>query len=134
MTVCTVPGCDRPLRARGWCTTHYARWQRTGSHLTIRPRYPERPLDQRISERSTVRDGCRIWNGSRSAAGYGQLRLNGAVTLIHRAVYEQAHGPIQQGIDIHHVCGNRACSTLAHLQAMSHTDHAALHLRGREAA
>lgn len=28
---CTITGCDRPLRARGWCATHYARWKRHGA-------------------------------------------------------------------------------------------------------
>lgn len=27
---CSVPGCDRPSRARGWCNAHYLRWQATG--------------------------------------------------------------------------------------------------------
>lgn len=27
---CAIDGCDKPARARGWCTTHYQRWQRTG--------------------------------------------------------------------------------------------------------
>jgi hypothetical protein len=28
--VCSVEGCDRPAKARGWCGTHYSRWQRHG--------------------------------------------------------------------------------------------------------
>jgi hypothetical protein len=28
--VCTVAGCGRPSVARGWCRSHYGRWQRTG--------------------------------------------------------------------------------------------------------
>lgn len=27
---CSVPTCDRPVRARGWCASHYRRWQRHG--------------------------------------------------------------------------------------------------------
>lgn len=27
---CSIEGCDRPLQARGWCGTHYARWHRHG--------------------------------------------------------------------------------------------------------
>lgn len=29
--LCTVPGCERALRARGMCATHYARWQKYGT-------------------------------------------------------------------------------------------------------
>lgn len=30
---CTVPNCTHPVRARGWCATHWARWRRTGDPL-----------------------------------------------------------------------------------------------------
>jgi hypothetical protein len=29
-SICSVEGCGRPLRCRGWCMTHYDRWYRTG--------------------------------------------------------------------------------------------------------
>lgn len=28
--LCTIDGCERQLRARGWCATHWARWRRHG--------------------------------------------------------------------------------------------------------
>lgn len=28
---CSVKGCEKPSRSRGWCATHYHRWRRTGS-------------------------------------------------------------------------------------------------------
>jgi hypothetical protein len=28
---CTIEGCERPQRARGWCGTHHERWRRHGS-------------------------------------------------------------------------------------------------------
>lgn len=27
---CSIEGCDRPSRKRGWCTSHYSQWHRTG--------------------------------------------------------------------------------------------------------
>lgn len=28
---CEVSGCEKPIRARGWCVAHYSRWERHGS-------------------------------------------------------------------------------------------------------
>lgn len=40
--ICSVVGCGERHRARGWCRTHYRRWQRHGSPLAERPvRRPE---------------------------------------------------------------------------------------------
>jgi len=32
--VCSVPNCDKPKRARGWCNQHYQRWKKHGDPLT----------------------------------------------------------------------------------------------------
>ncbi|MCZ7568835.1 MAG: hypothetical protein M5U01_09640 [Ardenticatenaceae bacterium] len=34
---CTVDGCDRPHKARGYCDTHYARWRTHGDPLREPP-------------------------------------------------------------------------------------------------
>lgn len=31
MKVCSIEGCGLPVLARGWCSTHYARWRRLGT-------------------------------------------------------------------------------------------------------
>ena len=33
---CTIEACDRPVKARGWCSAHYMRWTRT-QHTELRP-------------------------------------------------------------------------------------------------
>jgi len=34
---CSIEGCPKPVRARGWCTRHYYRWHRNGNPLlTVR--------------------------------------------------------------------------------------------------
>lgn len=52
MAECSVPGCDKPFRSRGWCMTHYRRWEKHGdvqAHIPIRgarSRKPEAPKRQ----------------------------------------------------------------------------------------
>lgn len=51
--VCSVDGCLRPYRARGWCVTHWLRWRLHGE--------VGGPEDQRFGQRSTricAVDGC----------------------------------------------------------------------------
>lgn len=43
---CSVPGCDRKHRARGWCSAHYRRFQRTGyvGRPEMHEKYPQAPV------------------------------------------------------------------------------------------
>jgi hypothetical protein len=73
--------------------------------------------------------GCWEWQGSRNNKGYGQQWENGKFVFAHRWAYEQAKGPIPNGLSIDHLCGNRACVNPDHLEAV---DHATNCRRGRQ--
>jgi hypothetical protein len=52
---------------------------------------------------------CIVWGGALDTQGYGAFRdatrrLRGA----HRWLHERMHGPIPAGLDVHHVCHDRA--------------------------
>ena len=32
---CSIDGCDKPIRARSWCATHYSRWREHGDPLAL---------------------------------------------------------------------------------------------------
>ena len=34
--VCSIDGCGKPVRARGWCVNHYALWQRNGKPIVVK--------------------------------------------------------------------------------------------------
>lgn len=44
--------------------------------------------------------------------------------MYHRYVWERANGPIPEGYEIDHLCSNRACSNLEHLQCIDGIEHA----------
>ncbi len=41
--MCSVFSCSKPIDARGWCSTHYKRWQTTGVLDPSRPIAPHKP-------------------------------------------------------------------------------------------
>lgn len=38
MKGCTFPGCPKAAKARGWCSTHYARWRAHGDPAVVLPK------------------------------------------------------------------------------------------------
>jgi hypothetical protein len=64
---CSVDGCGRKHRARGWCATHYARWQRACARRdNPAPDHPDLP-----GERWVTVPG---WEGFYAASTLGRIR------------------------------------------------------------
>jgi len=76
----------------------------------------------------TSPSGCVLWTCRLHADGYGHLELiEGRNTLAHRWAYEQRHGTLETGAQLHHVCHNPACVRVEHLVPVSATTHRQLH-------
>lgn len=54
-------------------------------------------------------NGCWIWQGGRSDNGYGQTSRDGKTFGAHVAWWERQNGPVPQGLQLDHLCRNRAC-------------------------
>lgn len=65
---------------------------------------------------------CWMWTGSVKAEGYGQFYLNGGPKYAHRVAYVLAHGPIPDGLQIDHLCRNRACVNPVHLEPVTNCE------------
>lgn len=55
---------------------------------------------------------CKPWLGSVTRDGYGQMGRGSKVYYVHRLVWEEANGPIPDGLVVDHTCHNRdrACA------------------------
>jgi hypothetical protein len=67
-------------------------------------------------------NGCWIWTAATLRNGYGCFRWNRRVEYAHRVAYEMFVGPIPEGLDIDHLCRNRACVNPAHLEPVTRSE------------
>jgi hypothetical protein len=101
---CSINGCDRLTKGRGWCSTHYERWRVHGDPQIIKIQRGM-PLEDRVREcTDATGDGCWLWTGVVSSDGYARLNVDDRLLYAHRLVYEIAVGPIPEGYQVDHTC------------------------------
>ncbi len=62
---------------------------------------------------------CWVWDGCKTGWGYGNIRRDNKNYYVHRISYEAIIGPIPEGLQIDHLCRNRACYNPEHLEAVT---------------
>lgn len=85
-----------------------------------------RPLADRFWPKVDKRgpDECWPWL-SMTSAGYGRIRdcgAGGSILAAHRVAYELLVGPIPDGLQLDHLCRNRACVNPAHLEPVTNRE------------
>ena len=83
-------------------------------------RRPE--LDRFASFVALTDAGCWQWVGTLQSNGYGAFGVAGRTLRAHRWAYEHFVGPIPAGLEIDHLCRNRACANPAHLEPVTRAE------------
>lgn len=81
----------------------------------------------RIVERCAYEGACLVYQRRPSKDGYAQVRYGMARPHVHRVVWEECFGPIPEGNEIHHVCGNPRCVLPDHLESLTAAEHRVRH-------
>lgn len=71
------------------------------------------PVDER---------GCTDWTAFRDKDGYGYFKLNGRMRLAHRVSYAMSGQTLDPDMEIDHLCRNRACVRVEHLEQVPHVE------------
>ena len=71
---------------------------------------------------SLVSSGCWEWVGRTGKDGYGSVGAARNSRLAHRVSYEWWMGDIPDGLEIDHLCRNRACVRPDHLEPVTHME------------
>lgn len=66
-------------------------------------------------------DSCWTWLGPRNDRGYGMSAV-GRQPNAHRVAYTLLVGPVPAGLELDHLCRNRACVNPAHLEPVTHEE------------
>lgn len=73
----------------------------------------------------TTEDGCYIpLSHKLNQDGYFRKRWGDTLEMFHRFIWRARKGEIPEGYEINHLCGNRACQNIEHLECISGHEHA----------
>ena len=82
-----------------------------------------KPIEDRI-ERIPF-SGCWIWMGHVKDNGYGGMSKEGRNRRAHVVIYEQYNGPVQDGLQLDHLCRVRCCVNPSHLEPVTQKENTA---------
>ncbi len=67
-------------------------------------------------------NGCWLWTAGMERGGYGRIRVAGKGSpnaVAHRFAYERLVGPVPVGLQLDHLCRNRACANPEHVEPVT---------------
>lgn len=116
---CLMSDCDRVSKVRGLCAKHYRRLQRYGDPTHIKRTIHTGTDSERFWKRVDKSAGCWVWGGRMARNGYGMYSLRDKGVVAHRFAYIDAVSAIPDGLQVDHMCHNRACVNPSHLRLVT---------------
>lgn len=83
------------------------------------------PLLDRLLRNLDASGPCWVWLGAKTSAGYGSISLGAAAEgtdVTHRVAWRLLVGPVPEGLELDHLCRNRACCNPDHLEPVTHAE------------
>ena len=118
MRLCSIEGCNKPHKARGWCNKHYQRWC-VGTPVLNHDRIAARLSLYSIPEPNS---GCWLWTANYDKGGYGRIKYKGRDIGAHRASWIIYRGSIPPGAFVCHKCDVPECINPDHLYLGNHRE------------
>jgi hypothetical protein len=89
-----------------------------------------KPAIDRLLPKLRREGDCLVFTGCIEKSGYGRISENYRSVLAHRVSYEAAKGPVPDGLQLDHLCRNRACCNPDHLEPVTRSENAKRGLTG----
>lgn len=75
--------------------------------------------DEAFASRVEEADDCLVWHGCLNEKGYGVIGRAGKKMRAHRWAYALTKGAVPDGLQLDHLCRNRACVNPDHLEPVT---------------
>lgn len=120
---CSVSGCERKHKGRGYCSLHLDRLRRSaplGGPELYPPGTGRLSPNERFWAKVEKTPTCWLWRGALTSGGYGNFVIHrGTNVAAHRFAYELLVGPIPEGLVLDHLCRLPLCVNPEHLEPVT---------------
>lgn len=81
---------------------------------------PKNRFWNKVEKQGEDESSCWVWTGKKNSSGYGVLCIDKLDRRSHILSWTWENGPVPEGLELDHLCRNRACVRPSHLEAVTH--------------